>query len=57
MRDDNEYRWQKLSEVVTFDYMSLYPEMHLDIESITREINKKRLNEKRKEKLERLNNL
>jgi hypothetical protein len=57
MKDDEKFLWKDYNKLINFDYMSLYADIRLDTESMIREINKKRLNENRKEKLERLNSL
>jgi hypothetical protein len=57
MKDDEKFLWKDYNKLINFDYMSLYEDIRLDTESMIREINKKILNENRKEKLERLNSL
>jgi hypothetical protein len=57
MKDDEKFLWKDYNKLINFDYMSLYENIRLDTESMIREIHKKVLNENRKEKLERLNNL
>ena len=56
MREDDKV--EELYKIISFDYMSLYPEVYNFVDDdMIREFNKKKLKEDRIKKLDILNNL